>query len=521
MAPVNRRIYTHLGFLAAGALLGMCLWKATAPEADLAEGRKDPRAEQASALRSADRISGDGDRTGTELLKTIAPDLFNTDKAGFRGREITFGTYMREAAPKLLKAADALPPADDVAAAAIQAVAQLGIMRDSGADNSDFFARMTEVQSRLIHWMRQDPAAALAYIHKNPARGMELMSTVYAGLQDMGAEKAINLWKTGGQAVQGGNRQAFGSFIGSQGNAAYLEDLRQSLPADQWKQLQKHIGESWPLEKADALLAYAVSGGSPDVLSSLALANGKKGADWLMEQLASGKLDPATGEAIRKSNDYRNLLENNPHLPFEERLAVMPGQDKELLALQLGGRDVVRALNDGDKDWRFAFRNGKVTYDEVYDAVAATMPELAAASPDSISLQLLKELAEENGGAALEALAHTPEPDKWALALKPTQWNFHNVNPQEFYDYLQHIPNTDPAHNQARLESWVWHSKGNLELYSRDYVDWVKALPEGVDREMAAVGILRSVGQENTELRAEVDALVMDPALRGKIQASK
>ena len=180
---------------------------------------------------------------------------------------------------------------------------------------------------------------------------------------------------------------------------------------------------------------------------------------------------------------------------------------------------MTKALDNAAKDWRFAFRNGKASFEEVYQAVAADLPGLANESPDAIRLQIFKELAEENGPAAMQALSLTAEPDKWTLALKPTQWMFYNVDPQKFYDYLQDIPHQDPVHHQARFESWVWHSQSNLNLYSRDYVDWVKGMPEGIDREMAAIGILRAVGPGNVALNEEVDALVRDPALRARIKA--
>jgi hypothetical protein len=251
--------------------------------------------------------------------------------------------------------------------------------------------------------------------------------------------------------------------------------------------------------------------------------NGQEGAEWLMKHMASDEMDPAFREALTNSSEYRQLLQNSPHIPIETRAEVLAkgrndGKDAEQLMLELGGNDVARALDRTSKDWRFAFRNGKATFEEVYEAIASDLPGLAKASPDAIRLQVFKELAEENGPAAMQALAHTPEPDKWRVALKPTQHMFYNVDPQKFYDYLQAIPYDDPTLHQARFQSWVSHSQSNLDLYSRDYVDWVKNMPEGIDREMASIGILRSIGKDNKALNAEVEAWVKDPALRERIQ---
>ena len=518
---IPRGVYTHLCSLGAGLGLGVCVWYATGAS-DEAAKTEATAARRSAATRASDRSQDRaGNRAGSELLRTAAPEFFENGGVKF-SRIINQRDYVRDSIDRVTKAADALPPADDVAAAAVAAMALYQRqMTDGKSLSQEELREMGNIEARMLHWAREDPLAAMKHLSSPSSDSYTGQAAMFAAMKEKGSGPALECMKQT-PPPNSAFRQSLASFVGTEGDIQQLENLRQIIAPGQWNNFKGSISRSWPLDKADELVSYAVSSNSPDMLASLAQSNGREGADWLMARLASGDLDPAFAAAIKATGQYRNLLLNNAHLPFDERVEAMaasnPGKDTETLGLMLGGNDVTRALNEGGKDWRFAFRNGKATFEEICDAVSASLPELAKASDDAIRLQLLKELAEESGAGAMQALASTPEPDRWTLALKPTQWNFYNVNPQEFYDYLQRIPNNDPALHQARLESWVWHSKSNLDLYSRDYVDWVKALPEGTDREMAAIGILRTIGN-NAPLRAEVDTLVVDPALRARIEA--
>ncbi len=521
---ISRGLYTHIGCAVVGLVVGMVIWHAAGTSSGGSGGTTGAGTEAAQTRSSGrSREHGKDQRSGTELLKDIAPQVFATYESRAGRRSMSFATYLRGNSAGLLKAADELPPAGDVAATAIAAFDKLAQLRGNpGQRTEEELEDAKHINSRLIHWLREDPAAALQYLTGKSSDGIDTMSVIFAAMQEKGVEAAVDWWKDSRPPLAGNFPFTLAAYIGSEGDAAQLAGVQQSLTPDQWNRIRSQVVGAWPFEKADALLAFAVSQNSPRMLSGLAMRNGKEGVDWLLKHLASDALDPAFRQAITGSGEYRQLLRSNPQVPLETRLDALapdyPGKDREEIALIIGGDDVGRALDGASKDWRFAFRNGKATFEEIYQAVSADLPELASASPDAIRLRIFKELAEENGPAAMEALAHTPEPDKWTLALKPTQWMFQNADPQRFYDYLQEIPYQDPAHHQARFESWVSHSRSNIDLFSRDYVEWVKAMPKGIDREMAAIGILRAVGKDNNlPLRTEVEELVQDPALRARI----
>lgn len=520
-----RRTLTHAGFFAGGLALGFVVWNSI--RSSDAGTTSSAKSDTDKGARASDRRQDrpEAFKNGTEILKAVAPYIFQERDSNRQSQSMSYAKYLQNRTNQILAEADKLAPADDVAAAAMALLEKSERQRrgNLASLSSEELEELRHLNARVVHWLRADPAAALRHLSDQPGY-VDTGGSIFAMMSEVGTDKAIGWLKDSDPPLGGNIRSMLAMFVGSSGDLQQLEKLKQTFTPGQWNSMQSQLSYSWPFEKADELFNYALENQSPLMAVRLARARGKEGTDWLMKQLASENLDPAFKESITSSQDFQQMMRSNPHVPLEQRLEIVakaePNKDKEQLALELGSRDVSNALDDASRDWRFAFRSGKVTFEEVYEAVVADLPALAAGSPDAIRLQVFKELAEENGTAALEALAHTPEPDKWTLALKPTQWMFHGVDPQKFYDYLQNIPHSDPVHYQARLESWVSHSSGHLSAYSRDYVTWVKDMPEGIDREMAAVGILRSIASgSDTALKAEVDALVRDPALRSRIVA--
>jgi len=522
-----RSVCTHIIGMAAGLGVGLGIWHATHRDDAGKDGAGEAEGKASATLSSHRRARSTETHSGTDVLKAVAPYLFaeRTGEQNNEARNFSYAEYLKSSYERLAKSADALPPADDVAAAAIALLEKQNARTNGGTFTPEEAKELAELQPRLLHWFRLDPEAAVKYLYDGDRRHlMDTGTVLYAAIHEKGLETAMGWLKGRDPRNSGQLSYLFANYVAAQGDPATVRSFRETLPPDQWNRMRGQIFSNWPFDKADELLTIAKENNSPAGLAYLAMRNGEKGAAWLMKHLESEDMDPAFREALTNSPEYRQLLQNSPHIPIETRVEVLAknrndGKDAEQLMLELGGNDVARALDKTSKDWRFAFRNGKVTFEEVYQAIAADLPGLAKASPDAIRLQIFKELAEEDGPAAMQALADTPEPDKWQVALKPTQWMFYNVDPQKFYDYLQPIPHDDPTLHQARFASWVSHSRSNLDLYSRDYVDWVKNMPEGVDREMAAIGILRSVGTDNKALNEEVGAWVKDPAMRARIKA--
>jgi hypothetical protein len=115
-----------------------------------------------------------------------------------------------------------------------------------------------------------------------------------------------------------------------------------------------------------------------------------------------------------------------------------------------------------------------------------------------------------------------PTDQKWQTAIKPVQYMYHRVNPQEFYNYLQHIP-PDAGEDvwETRLQSWSSHTGGNYQRLDSEYVDWVKNLPEGIDREMASFTLLKNLGNKDPETSETLRAAIKDPKLQQRLEAKR
>ena len=222
----------------------------------------------------------------------------------------------------------------------------------------------------------------------------------------------------------------------------------------------------------------------------------------------------------------RWIVTSSKEADLGTRLDLMQRIEKEKSpaehTLGLGVQDVANVLDTG-RDWRYAYKNGTATMEEIYASVAAQLPQLAATSPEAIRGQLFRELAEDNGAAALKLLDGLPDQQKWETAITAPRDMFNQVDPQDFYDFLQHIP-ADPAVTGAnvwdqRLEAWNTKTATSLRMLGENYVEWVENLPPGPDREMAAFAILKSATHDDDHKQwiGRVRAQVKDPKLLEKL----
>ncbi len=511
----------HLFALAATHLaaigIGWAIWSATHTRDDVA-GKSREAAFSASELRHRERRAERSEHglSGDEILKKIETARIGNSPP--TSRRFSFGDYLFEQSARISKAADELEPAADVAAAAIDALEIISKRKPGEPLTQEMIAEMQQAPARLLHWMRKDPAAAIAYAIN--ANGRENSSNHEAVLFAAIAEKGIvagSEWTGLGPQSDSQIRRAITILGGRDGDAGSLVTVQSKFTPQQWQDMRTEIAKNWPAEKSDQLLDYALAQNAPGALLAHVSKQGKKGYEWLTAKMASGEIDPTFAAAFTKTNQYRELFINNPDIPFDDRVAglslVSPAKTQEQIKLEIGTKDVTDALNKG-RDWRYAFRNGAASLDEIYNAIAADLPELANGSPAAIKNQLFKELAEDNGTAAMGLLDGMPETEKWETALKPARWMFFGVNPQEFYNFLQQIPaNPSPEAWQARLESWSAHSAPNHQQLGSEYVDWVKNLPDGPDREMASYILIRDLGKANPELAESLKPTTKDERL--------
>lgn len=516
--PLFRRygwILTHL--LAAG--VGWAMWTAMRPEVpEKKSAGKEPL--QRENLRRERHERRESDLSGDELLTRLA------GKSPFINRtspSMTYEIYLQQQEDRVVKEADALAPAADVAAAAIAGIEIWNKLQAGMPLTEEEQRESGNLSARLLHWMRLDPEASIAFA-SNIKNSYGLDAVLGVIVREKGPVAAAG-WIGANPKLSDKLQRSIVLQAGREGSPEMMAALKPNFPVARWNEMRVQMAGHWPMEKSADLLAMAQADSAPVFLLGFARKQGQAGLDWLKQEMASGRMDPEFQAALMKKPEYRDLYLNNPKTPLAERLEVMasfsPDKDKEQLKLEIGTRDVSKVLDAG-RDWRYAFRTGAVTMDEIYATVAAELPELAASSSQAIKLQLFKELAEDNGPAAIAMLDQFPAEQKWQTAIKPVQYMYYQVNPQEFYDYLQHIP-ADAGDDvwDTRLNAWSSHTRSNHQRLDTEYVDWVKNLPEGLDREMASYALLRDLGDKNPGLSEELLASIKDPKLQQRLNSKR
>lgn len=494
--------------------LGCGIWLMVRGNGDGKEGGKaeEAAAEWKSSDRRAERrerIKREGDELLTEMTKAPLPGAHVSVN---RNEDREWKQRMLEA---LNVEADGLEPAADRAEAVKALMKQL-----IDAEGRGGAAVVKELQSRMIHWMRADPQAMIAYFSSGDeqleAWGMFYMRMPVEAAMQRADTGDVLKWFGTNQRFDGDFQYMIAAKIGEAADLSGLDSARGKTSAKNWVGLRNSILESWPLAKADDVLKIAADENNPGILSYYA-SRQEGGGKWLMDLLASDRIDQAAKDAIMKRPDYQALLRHGSDIDFDTRVEALSNFEKdktpEQLKLEIGALDVTKALNAG-RDWRYAFRSGALTADEVYQGLAQQLPELAAKSPEALRNQLYKELAEDNGTEALKLLDNVPADQKWETAMKSPRWMFNDVDPQVFYDYLQQIP-AEPNEEvwALRLGAWADRSRRNHERLGNDYVAWVEALPQGVDREMAFYNLLKTTGNGDAELNTRLRSEIKDPRL--------
>lgn len=419
-------------------------------------------------------------------------------------------------------AADALPPAANVRAAAI-ALLSSGKQEYTPEEYS-------ELTSRLLHWMRADPQGMIQHIYSKAdpehaeSRRYHFRLIVDAAIARAGTATALE-WMAvtprSGSDIAG----ILGPRLAAGGDIAQLEAFKKHA-GSAWQDVRFQILRAWPLEKADDLMRLAAPDQEgPGWLLNYAALHKEGGAEWIIAKLASGQLDEATRDELGKNGQYEAILSTATHLPPELRIQEIlrhrPDLDATEARRRVVANDVMDALNSG-RDVRYPFRHGQLTAWDIYQDIATRLPALAAQSPDALRRQVYQELAEEDPQAALTLLEDLPAAARQEAIVRAPLDMFGDVDPQRFYDFLQHIPASGEDTSSSsgggawdtRLQAWEGRSARNYDRLGGDYLAWVRQLPPGTDREMALYGLaLNQTGMIEDATIRQLSAEIHDPRL--------
>jgi len=514
------RIFSGIATHMAAFAVGWLLWSKVEPEQGNHESSAvDGKLKSSTAERR--RLREEAGPGGDRVLRQLFGEEFKLAATNDDWGKSRHDEYVR-----LFAEASKVTPAADRAAAAQDAIDAFA--KTVAVDGK--FGDWSEMTSRLVHWMQSDPDAAIVHLGSITDERVRnhvtyfLTQAAMAVTTETGLAEAAK-WFKGDARDRPFSHQLRSQFARELGAKADLNEIaainQQFDEEGAYRILPKLLATSWPIEKAGDFMILAEQDKSPDVLTDFAMKHGEEGAKWFEDLLASGTLPPEKQEAIVTNKAYGDFMWRNPSVDLERRLEVLasfnPNASPEQLLSQITHRDIGLLLKNGP-DYRFAFRNGSMTAEEVVSAVSASLPQVAARSAETIRARLFGELAEEDGPKALSLLGNLPEEEKWKAAMQPVTDMFHQVNPQQLYDYLQHIPIDASAQSiDERAKAWTKLGKENYNRLGDGYVDWVRGLPEGPDKDMAALSIVESANLKNQKLADEFAATIKDDRIRQRI----
>jgi hypothetical protein len=315
-----------------------------------------------------------------------------------------------------------------------------------------------------------------------------------------------------------------GSTLGKSGDTGQLAEAKGSLNPREWQNFRGYVAGNWPWAERSKLVEFAISENAPDIISRLAGSQREKSSEasaWLLELMNDETLDAGFRDKLAKEGAVKSLANGDPEMPLATRLALLragdsSAQPEQKIADQLATNDVRNVLR-GAQDWSYEFRHGAMEADEVLAAFSAKFPDQAAKAPDAVRNALFEELIEEDSKRAMDLLKGLSPEGRSKSVLEAARNAFFQVDPNHFLTALQQVPPDDPALWDARLDAWVKHGPDNYIRLDTDYVDWVRALPEGVDRDMALYSLAMASQERNPSLAKELRGEVKNAKIKQKI----
>lgn len=387
-------------------------------------------------------------------------------------------------------------------------------VRELTADGKKEPTDTAEFAAALLSWFREDPGAAIAFMQS--AAGYLYDAVLVQALKEMPLEDHLKLAKTlmedpaifrVGQvmgerlaALSPAEAAAFFKDSGIAQHEALLETMISGWPADQ---TEKFLELALALNDVKLIQAYLQSGSSSKQAGLLVLMDSREDA-----RAAFPWLDQMAPEL--RGHLYRYA---DPSVSLDERIAQMrnlawlkdatPEALREGALKQISTVDINELMKSGT-DYRYAFRHGAMTADEVLAAVKQQFPELAAASEYETRVRVFNELASEDAQAAYALIAGLPEEQRINAVLHQSRWSFRHNSPDAFFEMINLAPGPDSATAAPqRADAWNSYAPRAYGEYREAYVDWVRELPAGANRDAARASLAAVLKRSNHPERAK------------------
>lgn len=417
-------------------------------------------------------------------------------------------------------------PGGDLKAGFEEAMANAAALLERGElDPREAEDLMLQLAARFAAWLDADPIAALAEMERTGkaadffnSYGVPRIAMVMV-IRKQGLRQAVS-WL---DKVKPSHVAMYGiaDALGKQGDVEefrWFASNHVALFGPEWSDLAGNVmSSSWPLEKKDDLVNALTGGIRATAIGTLASRmDGMEGIEWLRGLFGSGTLTDAERKTILQSASLRHKI-NALDVPFDERIALLQefgvvagNVDHAVKAQQL----IFPRLQDffqgwGDNgDWLYRFRNGDASAGDARDAALAAFSDPGSGANEFRS-QLFRFLAQEDLDRAVGVLDGLDKQQvDWEKAYA-ARWWFYHVEPARFYELTSSISHqNDPKLRSFLWECWRSHSASDLERYGEGYLEWVRGLPQGQEKQWALEGVELASKGKYPAIHAEVTQLL-------------
>lgn len=491
-----------------------------------------PVAARGGAVRERPKPLADGASLLADAEKAIKARL---KKAGSENGGVDSWDIYRKLSTSLAPEADRKAAFDSL----LKQCTSLGLTSWPAINSGEHVEVFSTLAVRFSQWLEESPAEAMKMLATDDGTFGMLMNEYGFAIFRKQCEKSD--LRNFAQSIPADLKDKSGwlgsVLIASIGKRQSMEDL-EWLMANRpdivgkkidWR-IVSGIGENWPLESRDALVTNLK--GTECGLAMALIARRMKpeeGVAWLKSWIDSGKLDEKARETIgNNATSLRLDGEVNtdpfqdspepakPKVPLAEQIATIRSlggaegtSDHDLQSRMIAGQ-VQNFLNSGG-DWLYQFRNGVVTADEVFAAALKNSPDPGPAMNEFRS-QIYRHLLEDDSAAASKLLSGMSEGDRKWQDVYALRWWFTGVDPDRFFEVISQFDSGGDTKMDAALwDAWKAKSQSNLRRFGEDYLEWVKALPEGRNRTWALESLQEAAKNSNPRVFRAAAELLKKP----------
>lgn len=364
-----------------------------------------------------------------------------------------------------------------------------------------------EFAGAMLAWFRENPKAAFNL--QLSGAGKIYDAILVQALGEMSIDNHLALAKEIGESPA---LFRVGVILGtrlSEMNTTEAAAFFKASGISENRALLQTMVRGWPAANAAGFLDLALATADLKLVQNFLQGHDRRSSELLVLMDQRQDLPEAFADFLASDPQLRGHLYRyaDPSVPLDQRIAQMknlawlkdatPEALRESALKQISTVDINELMKTGP-DYRYAFRHGAMTADEILAAVRETFPELAAASDYETRVRVFAELASEDAQAAFSLIAHLPEEERNLAVILQSHWTFRDTPPDAFYDTINLAPGPDSAEAAPqRADAWFSYGSSAYRKYGEYYLDWVRELPAGVNRDVARSTLAKVLRQSN------------------------